>query len=87
MSEAEDKHTPSAAAEDTAAADGAAAATKKGGSVVLLVIIVSLVWYLLADRYTPYTTQARVQGYVVGVAPKVAGVVTEVYVQNNQEVD
>lgn len=87
MSEAEVKQTPSAAAEDTAAADGAAAATKKGGSVVLLVIIVSLVWYLLADRYTPYTSQARVQGYVVGVAPKVAGVVTEVYVQNNQEVE
>lgn len=67
--------------------DGAASATRKGGSVVLLVIIVSLVWYLLADRYTPYTSQARVQGYVVGVAPKVAGVVTEVYVQNNQSVE
>ncbi len=67
--------------------DGAASATRKGGGVVLLVIIISLIWYLLADRYTPYTSQARVQGYVVGVAPKVAGVVTEVYVRNNQEVD
>ncbi len=67
--------------------DGAAAATRKGGAVVLLVILVSLVWYLMADRYTPYTSQARVQGYVVGVAPKVAGVVTEVFVHDNQEVE
>lgn len=54
--------------------------------MVLLVILLSLVWYLLADRYTPYTSQARVQGYVVGVAPKVSGVVTEVFVRDNQEV-
>ena len=40
----------------------------------------------MADRFTPYTSQARVQGYVVGVAPKVAGLVTEVWVTNNQEV-
>ena len=33
---------------------------------MLLAIVLSLLWYLLADRYTPYTTQARVEGYVVG---------------------
>jgi multidrug resistance efflux pump len=59
---------------------------KKGGRAILIVIILSLVWYLAADRYTPYTSQARVQGYVVGVAPKVSGVVTEVFVRNDQEV-
>ena len=36
-----------------------------------MLILVSLTWYLLADRFTPYTSQARVQGYVLGVAPKV----------------
>ena len=85
MSEAEEAKP--ASSEPAAVDDGAASATRKGGSVVLLVILVSLVWYLLADRYTPYTSQARVQGYVVGVAPKVAGVVTEIYVRNNQEVE
>lgn len=65
----------------------AASSVKRGGLGVLAVIVLSLVWYLLADRFTPYTTQARVQGYVVGVAPKVAGVVTEVWVTNNQEVE
>ena len=65
----------------------ASGSVKKGTAVVLLAILLSLVWYLLADRFTPYTTQARVQGYVVGVAPKVAGLVTQVWVKNNQEVE
>ncbi|MGF1642745.1 MAG: biotin/lipoyl-binding protein, partial [Thiotrichales bacterium] len=54
---------------------------------ILVVILCSLIWYFLADRYTPYTSQARVQGFVVGVAPKVAGLVTKVHVENNQEVE
>jgi multidrug resistance efflux pump len=59
----------------------------KGALGILLVIVASLTWYLLADRFTPHTTQARVQGYVVGVAPKVAGLITQVWVDNNTWVD
>mgnify|MGYP000866537269 CR=1 FL=1 len=70
-----------------AGAGEAAAGVNKGTRIIIAVIVLSLVWYLLADRFTPYTSQARVQGYVVGVAPKVAGVVTDVWVSNNQEVD
>jgi multidrug resistance efflux pump len=57
-----------------------------GTLAVLMVIVSSMVWYLLADRYTPYTRQARVQGFVIGVAPKVSGLVTDVWVRTNQEV-
>jgi multidrug resistance efflux pump len=64
----------------------AKASVKKGTITVFSVIVLSLIWYLLADRFTPYTDQARVQGYVVGVAPKVAGVVTQVWVTNNKKV-
>ncbi|MEJ2321604.1 MAG: HlyD family secretion protein, partial [Gammaproteobacteria bacterium] len=39
------------------------------------------------DRYTPYTQQARIQGFVVGVAPKVSGLVTSVHVKNNQIIE
>jgi multidrug resistance efflux pump len=67
--------------------DAAAASVRKGVTVIGLAILLSLAWYLLSDRITPYTSQARVQGYVVGVAPKVAGVVTQVWVKNNQVVD
>lgn len=58
----------------------------KGGLIILVLIGSSLAWYLGADRFTPCTSQARVTGYVVGVAPKVAGVVMEVGVSNNQHV-
>ncbi|RAR61294.1 multidrug resistance efflux pump [Paraburkholderia unamae] len=53
---------------------------------VVGLIAVSLIWYLLADRFTPYTQQARVQAYVVPVAAEVSGRVTRVLVHNNQDV-
>jgi multidrug resistance efflux pump len=62
-------------------------AAKIGGRVIAALIILSLSWYLVADRYAPYTDQARIQGYVIGIAPEVAGRVTEVLVTNNQEVE
>lgn len=62
-------------------------ASKRAGVILGAVILASLSWYLLSDRYAPYTNQARVQGYVVGVAPEVAGNITDVWVTNNQEVD
>ena len=65
----------------------AAVTVRRGGLTVGLVIVLSLAWYLMADRFTPYTDQARLQGYVIGVAPKVAGVVTRVWVANNEEVE
>ncbi len=58
----------------------------RGSTLVLLLILVTFVWYLFAERLTPYTQQARVRGFVVGVAPKVSGLVTEVWVRNDQEV-
>lgn len=59
----------------------------KGAIVIFVVILLIVVWNLLADRFTPYTNQARIQGYVVGVAPKVAGVITQVWVDNNAKVE
>ena len=82
MSDPEEKTEDTQASAD----DEAPKAVKRGGATVAIVILVTLVWYLAADRYTPYTTQARVQGYVVGVAPQVSGTVVEVNVENNQEV-
>ncbi len=68
---------------ETAPAPDAAA---KGAKWVALVIVLTLSWYLLADRFTPYTQQARVQAFVVPVAAEVAGRVTRVHVRNNQDV-
>src|SRR4051794_34516158 len=52
----------------------------------LLVIAALITYYVLADRYTPFTTDAYVQAYVVQVAPRVEGQVVHVYVQENQAV-
>lgn len=59
---------------------------KKGIKWVLLVIVLSLAWYLSADRFTPYTQQARVGAFVIPVAAEVAGRVIHVNVRNNQDV-
>ncbi|CAI8859363.1 HlyD family secretion protein [Pseudomonas sp. IT-P253] len=64
----------------------AADPSKKGLQWVLALIFLSLVWYLLADRFTPYTQQARVGAFVIPVAAEVAGQVIRVNVRNNQDV-
>jgi multidrug resistance efflux pump len=77
-----DAAQPSPNAAEPVAADPA----KKGIKWVLLLIILSLVWYVLADRFTPYTQQARVGAFVIPVASEVAGRVIRVNVHNNQTV-
>lgn len=52
--------------------------------ILLGACAVLMVWYLIADRVTPYTTQARVHALVVPVAAEVSGVVTDVAVTNNE---
>ncbi|MGW8462476.1 HlyD family secretion protein [Pseudomonas sp. CLCA07] len=73
---------PSPDASEPVAADP----VKKGIKWVLILIILSLVWYLLADRFTPYTQQARVGAFVIPVASEVAGKMIRVNVHNNQTV-
>lgn len=79
--------TPQASASNSPDQQEGADSVKRGGKVIGAIIALSLAWYLLADRFTPYTSQARVEGYVVAVAPKVAGLITHVWVNNNQEVN
>src|SRR4030095_2983031 len=57
-----------------------------GPLIVAILIVASLAWYLVSDRLTPYTSQARVQAFVVPVPAEVSGTVLKVYVKNNDEV-
>ncbi len=53
-------------------------------SLSLLVLLALLfAWYLVADRLTPITSQARVRAYVVPIVPQVSGYVAEVSVADN----
>jgi multidrug resistance efflux pump len=60
--------------------------SRRGALVVVALIVASLAWYFVADRLTPYTSQARVQAFVVPVAGEVSGTVLKVYVKNNDDV-
>ncbi len=44
-------------------------------------------WYLVADRVTPFTSNARVKVIVVPIVPRVSGYVTGVSVTNSQMVE
>ena len=59
---------------------------KKLTLAVLGLCAFMLVWYLIADRYTPYTDQARVTGNIIPIVPKVSGEVVSVDVGVNQVV-
>jgi len=60
---------------------------RKWTFIVLSAAAILLCWYLISDRITPYTTQARVHALVVPISAQVSGYVTEVLVGNNQLVD
>jgi len=74
-------------AEGSSEENTAKKSVKMGTIIILLMIIFSLLWYLFGDRYTPYTQQARIDGYVVGISSEAAGVIREVWVINNQIID
>ena len=54
--------------------------------IMLAIVVLLLAWYLVSDRHTPYTSQARVHALVVPIAPEVSGTVMSVAVGNNQTV-
>ena len=79
---------------ETAAPETRAAATahtpgrgaRVGAAVIAALIVGSLALYVVGDRYTPYTSQARVQAFVVPVAAEVSGKVLAVHVRHDQPV-
>ncbi|RLA31843.1 MAG: HlyD family secretion protein [Gammaproteobacteria bacterium] len=60
---------------------------RKWTLIVLGACVVLMFWYLVADRVTPYTTQARVHALVVPIASQVSGIVVDVFATNNQYVE
>ena len=58
--------------------------TPKKSPIKLITIIVFLIsllfftWYILSERHTPYTDQARIKGLITPIVPRVSGNVTEI---------
>ena len=59
---------------------------RKWTLIVLGACVVLMFFYLVGDRITPYTTQARVHAVVVPIAAEVSGTVINVAVNSNQGV-
>jgi multidrug resistance efflux pump len=57
--------------------------TRKIVLVALVLLLILFAYHVLSDRYTPYTSQARVETFLTQVAPEVAGDVVEVGVKDN----
>lgn len=51
--------------------------------IALALLLILFAYHVLADRFTPYTSQARVETFLTQVAPEVAGDVLEVDVKDN----
>lgn len=66
--------------------------TEKAGSIkkvtyiVLLISVLFFIWYVSADRHTPYTDQGRIQGLITPVSPRVSGFITDVRIQLHSQV-
>lgn len=79
---AEDSTTPGTETEKSAAP-----APKKNKSIkvvtltLLLISVLFLIFYILSDRYVPYTDQAMVNGLMVPIVPRVSGNITDINVR------
>ncbi len=83
----ETENNETEATEDVAVAKEPMDPVRKWTLIVLGACVVLMFWYLVADRVTPYTTQARVHALVVPVASQVSGIVVDVFVANNEYVE
>jgi len=55
--------------------------------LVLAFCVTLFVWHLMADRFTPYTDQARVEAFAVPVVPQVSGYLVEIPVALHERVE
>ncbi|OBT13982.1 secretion protein [Vibrio sp. UCD-FRSSP16_10] len=54
---------------------------------VFIVAALIFTWYLIADRQTPWTDEARVNAYVIPITPQISGKIVEVNVAQNDIVE
>lgn len=55
--------------------------------VILGVSILFLIWYILSDRHVPYTDQAKINGLMSPIVPRVSGNITKINVRLHSEVN
>lgn len=55
---------------------------------ITLIVICSFlfIWHIASDLMTPWTDQARVQGYIIPITPKISGKVKKIHVIKDQTI-
>jgi multidrug resistance efflux pump len=81
-----DRESSGDSGEDTNSTDGRDP-TRLVTLIVLAAATLVFVWYVLADRHTPFTDQARIEALVVPIVPRVSGYVAELNVRLHSVVD
>ncbi len=69
------------------AADQAANPVRRITLIVIAIAALLFLYGMISDRFTPHTSQAVVQGYLVRIAPEVGGRVIEVPVSTDQKIE
>ena len=54
--------------------------------IVLLISVLFFVWYILSERHTPYTDQARIKGLVTPITSRVSGNIIDIRIQLHSKV-
>ena len=54
--------------------------------IVLLISLLFFVWYILSERHTPYTDQARIKGLVTPITSRVSGNIIDIRIQLHSKV-
>jgi multidrug resistance efflux pump len=81
-----EEHAGNSASDTDQAAQPPGKGTRLGAAIVATAIGMSLVLYFVGDRLTPYSSQARIQAFVVPVAAEASGKILRVHIKNNDEV-
>ena len=54
--------------------------------IVLVISVLFFVWYILSERHTPYTDQARIKGLVTPITSQVSGLITDININLHSRV-
>jgi multidrug resistance efflux pump len=60
--------------------------TQKLTKIILAVSLLYFFWYVVGDRITPATDQARVRSFVIPIVPQVAGKISTIYIGGDKTV-
>lgn len=60
--------------------------TQKLTKIILTLSLLYFLWYVIGDRITPATDQARVRSFVIPIVPQVAGKISKIHIGGDKAV-